>query len=446
MEDDLDIFAYLCAARRLDGDLALIAFSMDENSSRRVGPLSRAAARPQETKTGRDGDTQSREATEEPEDGGDGYLESSECLRLRFSEGASTRHGLVVGRGPLADIRLPRAPGISSYHFALDFDDQNRLIVRDLVSTYGISVVYAGETPEWRRDYSWIVGGHAFLNDKVPTIQIAGNLHFKLIVPTRDTQSQAYVDGVAMFRQRAATVNSGDLLTQLSLQSASKTELPTHSGERTSLRLGSGPVLWRREIGRGSFGMVTYVWNTTIGDEYALKEPSKKPKARDEMNRIKKNWEKELTIMGRIRHVSPPSPSLSLHPCARSSRPVQDQELTMLDVRSTLLFSAEPRSSHGPVFPSSTLMAGPSITTGKHQPTTTSRSPSSCCRPWPIFTAFPPPSRIGILSRQTSWSRAGVRARSVSNLLISASQIGVRVSAHSVVLGSTWRLRYGPRG
>ncbi|KAN0069565.1 Serine/threonine-protein kinase DCLK2 [Elaphomyces granulatus] len=71
---------------------------------------------------------EAREATKQPE-GYDDLLDSPR-IGLKFSDGAKTKYGVVMGWASDCDIILPKK-GISRYHAALSFDKENHLIVRE---------------------------------------------------------------------------------------------------------------------------------------------------------------------------------------------------------------------------------------------------------------------------------------------------------------------------
>ena len=65
-----------------------------------------------------------------------------------------------------------------------------------------------------------------------------------------------------------------DLFTDMQLQSRVSTELPTPAAKEIAAdALVSGRIMWRTEIGRGSFALVEYAWDVQTRVEYALKKP-----------------------------------------------------------------------------------------------------------------------------------------------------------------------------
>ncbi|KAF1994018.1 kinase-like protein [Amniculicola lignicola CBS 123094] len=236
---------------------------------------------------------QDRESTEQPEEQRD--LESSACLVLRFSHGAKTRHGVVAGRAPNVDLPLRKLPGISRFHLAFTFDDKDRLIVRDLGSLCGTRVIYDGEEGVRRSNFDYLLQGPRILGNNPPVLNVTGDVQFKVVVPPRDITSQDYIDRVARFRQ--GTADPEDLFASLVLRSALGTQPPT--GTHTAPKL-SDPALVKKTLGKGAFGIVTYVWNATTGEEYALKEPLEKFIQSGKV--ITEDWKREAQVMGYISH------------------------------------------------------------------------------------------------------------------------------------------------
>ncbi|KAI9776477.1 MAG: hypothetical protein M1816_005254 [Peltula sp. TS41687] len=262
-------------------DNASLAIDLPQNTSRYVP---RKRPRPvllQELQYGR------REPTMEPEEYDS--LEYRACIRVTFSKGPKTRHGFVAGWDPNSDFVLPHISGVSFHHFSMKFDEQCRLIIRDLGSTCGTSVKYGQEDEGRRRHGTWIIGGHEFL-DEVSEIVINVNrfLQFRIVVPVHDTRSQVYRAKVDKFRE--GTMGTEDLFRELDLrQNVPRTRRPT--GAHTPSR---GSITLKKKLGQGSYAIVYRIWNATTGDHYALKEPE----GRYDVDA----WKNEALIMGRISH------------------------------------------------------------------------------------------------------------------------------------------------
>lgn len=98
---------------------------------------------------------------------------------------------------------------------------------------------------------------------------------------------------MAEFRQR--TADPGDLFASLHVFSGAGTRLPT--GTHTPLTR-SSPIFYKKEIGRGQFGVVTYVWNVTTREKYVIKEPTGDNLTALELT----SWKNEARVMRGISH------------------------------------------------------------------------------------------------------------------------------------------------
>ncbi|OAA58602.1 Protein kinase-like domain protein [Niveomyces insectorum RCEF 264] len=238
-------------------------------------------------------DHHEREATQDPVDSGGSHLDCYPCLELRFSQPPATSHGYVFGWDAKCDVRLARMSGISFHHLALTFDDQYRLVIKDLGSLAGTEVLYNEQGRGKRSDFVWIVGGHDMPQKRGKIIVVFHrHLQFEIVVSSHDITSQSYMDKVDQLRQ--GTANAEDLLGGLDL---SRPQTERASGAQTP---GTGPIFLTEKLGEGTFGVVTRLFNVSTGEECALKEPS----ARAVRKRTVKvdAWKKEARIMGRISH------------------------------------------------------------------------------------------------------------------------------------------------
>ncbi|KAI9676091.1 MAG: hypothetical protein M1817_000834 [Caeruleum heppii] len=285
---DPDIILYLYPNDGPGYGDASLAIVMPENESRRAPPRRRDSSG-----THRILSRQDRESTELPEE----YrsIEDRPCIVFRFSDGARTRYGVVAGTGANVDFRLPKQPGISRSHLAFTFDDQNRPIARDLGSTCGTRMSYDGVETERRSNFDWLLQGPNMLNQRPLVLIITSKVQFKVVVPSRDITAPDYMERVAQFRQ--GTGDPGNLLASLVLLSAPGTQ-PT-TGTHTPISR-PGPVLYKKHLGSGAFGRVTYIWNATTGEEYVEKEPLEKLIRTGNVNM--KNWKNEARIMSKVSH------------------------------------------------------------------------------------------------------------------------------------------------
>jgi hypothetical protein len=229
---------------------------------------------------------------------GDG-LKKIDCLVLLFSHGGTTSVGLVLGSASTADIVIPKGPGISTFHLAFTFDNQFRLIARDLDSTGGTKVIYNDEKRERISNFDWLLTGPSIVRGKAPILDISDFVQFQVFVPHHDIKSPDYIDKVKRFRE--GTADPGEHFADLILHNAPGTRLPT--GQKTPLTNShSRPIVYQEELGRGAYGVVEYKWNVTTGDEYVVKRPL--PKLIENKGVNIKSWQDEAAIMKSVSHVS----------------------------------------------------------------------------------------------------------------------------------------------
>lgn len=224
-------------------------------------------------------------------------LEYEACIKVTFNHIPKTRHGLRCGHGEDAELRFDSLQGVGLYHFSLTFDDSYRLIVRDLGSTSGTTVMYGrAERGPWS-NFSWIIGGSDFLEGMGSiSVKVQNILHFKLVIPRHDIQSKLYRDKVDRYRAGSTDVERILSLGNVGLSSQARTTLP--SGFYTSAKRPTKHVTLQKKIGEGSFASVFRVWIVDTGLQYALKKP-KEPMSVD-----REIWEREAFIMKRAKHVS----------------------------------------------------------------------------------------------------------------------------------------------
>ena len=132
-------------------------------------------------------------------------LDYEACIKVIFDHIPKTRFGLRAGRSEVTEVRLHSLPTVGFYHLALTFDDNYCLIVRDLGSTCGTTVVYGRtERGRWTR-FDWIVGGSGFLMGVSPiVVKVSQFLQFRLVIPQQNVQSKSYRDKVDRFRAGTA--------------------------------------------------------------------------------------------------------------------------------------------------------------------------------------------------------------------------------------------------
>ncbi|KAL5120487.1 hypothetical protein ACEQ8H_001505 [Pleosporales sp. CAS-2024a] len=236
---------------------------------------------------------QERGNTELPEERG--LPENTDCIVLRWSHRARTRLGIVGGRAENVDLSFPDIPGVSAFHLAFTFDDQNRPIARDLGSRGGTKVTYKSEPGHRRSSFDWPLLGPSITRGEAPILNITDGMQFKVIVPPHDIKSLNHIERVKEFLK--GTADHEELFPSLSIRTTQNTRRPT--GQQTPTKdSNSLPLLYREKIGSGSFGTVKYVWNGR--EDYVMKKPRKKSLKRNEYD--KNAWRREIEIMRSISH------------------------------------------------------------------------------------------------------------------------------------------------
>ena len=283
MDNTDDVILYLVPHKGEDFFGAVFATAMPENESRFLAARRSDALKPRDNPR-----RQERGGTELPAERG--LLENTDCLVVRFSRGARTRVGVVGGHSRNTDLAFQHIPGISTLHLAFTFDDQYRPIVRDLGSRGGSKITYNGEEGQRRSKFDWLLQGPEIVKGKPPVLNITDLIQFKVIMPPHDITSPDYIDRVQKFR--VGTANPKGLFASFILQSAPGTKLPT--GQQTPLT-GSHPILYKKKLGAGAFGVVKYVWNVTTGDEDVVKRPL--PKLISSGKVDEEIWKREADII-----------------------------------------------------------------------------------------------------------------------------------------------------
>lgn len=172
---------------------------------------------------------QSSETTAPPDDDYDDKVQPQDRgpgLELRFSHKLKGGLGIVFGTNRNScDIVLPHLPGISRRHCYITFDDQRRLIVRD-ISSYGTIVTYDRKGRERRSKFKWIIGGHQ-VPDKTETIvvEILPNLKFQIFVSKDHLHPDLFFDNVGQFL--GVATNNELAFGALGLKSAISTAAPS---------------------------------------------------------------------------------------------------------------------------------------------------------------------------------------------------------------------------
>ncbi len=291
-------------------DNAMFTIRMTENESRRIEPLMedrsrRSSQAPEDEVSNYDDDN------DDDDDNGYYDQESDEVsktpnndyspgLQLRFDDLRKNGVGFVFGTSRNCDIVLPKRDsldGIASRLCAITFDDQGRLILRDLQDRKrkkgGTAVTYKGKGGHKRRSFTWILSGDEFIAKNQPiVIALHNNLKFQIVVAQHDIHSALYQENVAQFRHRVDTSVNGLSFSGLGFQSLDSTAAP--SGAQTPST--DAILLNNGELGRGAQAVVTRVWDVSTGLEYASKEPLKE--------KFHKRLMREVNLLKQISHVS----------------------------------------------------------------------------------------------------------------------------------------------
>ncbi|KAK7414084.1 hypothetical protein QQX98_007027 [Neonectria punicea] len=153
-------------------------------------------------------------------------------LELRFSNHLSNVHGFAFGSGNDCAVKIPDNYA-SSLHFAVSFDKERRLVVKDLGSPQGTQVTYGGHGSGVRRNFTWIIGGHEMtMKNKPIVIKLSSNLCFQIEAAHPNVDSRAYID------------------------------------------MNTEPIYLESDLGKGGFGTVILRSNVSNGREVAVKRPT----------------------------------------------------------------------------------------------------------------------------------------------------------------------------
>ncbi|PGG98116.1 serine/threonine protein kinase [Blastomyces parvus] len=195
----------------------------------------------------------------------------TEMLKVTFSKGPKSHRGFVLGREPKkCDIVLgsQASPDVSGSHFLLTFNDNDQLILVD-TSSNGTIVSYNGKGEENRKKFTWIVGGHIVPDKGLPNVVITlhKDLLFQIVCAKRKNEEE-YTAKIRQFRSDLEKLRES-ALDGLNLESRLTTALASRSHSPKQ-----GPIhLTLSELGRGTFGVVTCVWDVSCGVTYAHKTP-----------------------------------------------------------------------------------------------------------------------------------------------------------------------------
>lgn len=294
---DIDIIAYLYPCMCTGGwNAATTAINCRANKGRHIKPLRHRPSLASPQPHSPESDDCSERAGTEVSDEHDN-LDYLACLGLSLNDVPKSTLGLEAGWSSSADIILPQMPRVSRRHFYLTFNDNYCLIVKDVGTTAGTSVIYGGEDGGPRTNFEWIIAGDEFLRHRSPIIiKVTKHLQFQIVVKPFDRNSAAFKAKVDRFRAgRGGTGIDHDAT------------IPPSTKARSEA-LETGEIFLRKKIGQGTFAVVDHLWNVSTGEQFALKVPVKGLTKSD----IRK-WKTEAHLLHRVSHVRaqfPLSPNL----------------------------------------------------------------------------------------------------------------------------------------
>ncbi|TQW02990.1 tousled-like kinase [Cordyceps javanica] len=218
----------------------------------------------------------------------DGYG-ACKTLRIRFRDLPKGNAGFVIGRDEMCDVSLSNF-FVGNFHGALTFDDNNRLIFRDLNSRHGTEVQYHTgnndhakvkgcpsepvglNAPEFsRRNFSWILGGpdvpgkysmtRSEMRQPVEvTITLGRSWKIHVVVPWRNWTDGAHKRKVRAFLAGKRAIDLEKL--QNELNDAMCREDAEHGLDPFY----TSPLCVYKELGRGGFATAFREWDVSTGN------------------------------------------------------------------------------------------------------------------------------------------------------------------------------------
>ncbi|KAJ3483826.1 hypothetical protein NLG97_g7214 [Lecanicillium saksenae] len=186
-------------------------------------------------------------------------------LKISFDRPPRTSHGLIFGTDIGSDVLLSGDNDLSAYHFSICFDEQQRLVIRDLNSGRGTRVKFGNLGGGFRRRFQWLVG----CGDKIgksPVVITVNSLSFCLVPQWHDVTDVEYLRKAQYFSQGLG--NDPELFNSVNLILHSELEQPP--GANPFLRQ---PMYLEKPLARGFFGLVSYRCNVNSGEEVVVKRP-----------------------------------------------------------------------------------------------------------------------------------------------------------------------------
>lgn len=231
--------------------------------------------------------------------------EAVKSLQLTFTKPPTdiTRGFLFGTDKKRCDVLLAeqKSRGISGVHFVITFDEEGRLVLKD-VSTKQTSVSYDDKgAKHWRRGFKWIL----FIRKTREThIHLPNGLCLDIILPSHDSCQHQYQANVKAYLE--ASSDSSLALGGLNVPSQDPTRPRTPIDDPIYLPIAT--------IGAGAYGTVSEVVDVSTGLTYASKTLSESfdfdSSEKKEFER--KEFEKEMQLMKNLVHVWPFIPHYSV--------------------------------------------------------------------------------------------------------------------------------------
>ncbi len=281
------VVAYLYAATDTSGaDVANVAIHSTQNQERYI--TSRRQRRALDSPQAHDERSRvERERTEDPEEYDS--LESSPGLEIALSMIPKGERGVEVGCDPFADLWIPNVPGVSHRHFSLTFNDDYFLVVKDLKSSAGTSVIYGNQVVGPFFDSECVVAGPDFFRggDQPIIIRATSRVQFRLVVEPFDPHSKVFRDKVD--RYRAGSGELDEIFEGIGIRAPTQLQTAAQTPDSENVQL-------TRELGRGRSSVVHHVFGVKTAGQYVLKEPL-------ELYDIEA-WKNRAASMRQVSHVS----------------------------------------------------------------------------------------------------------------------------------------------
>lgn len=213
-------------------------------------------------------------------------------LRIRFSDIASSRHGITFGSDPGCHVVIDDND-VNKRHFCLGINKSRQMMLYDWGSSNGTYVTYKEQRRYLRNYFKWIIGGHPVVKDWNPVIVEPGAM-WRFTIVVSDYTAEAIFP--TQFNEELE-----DAFKTLCSEPDKRTRLHTGLDEPTS-----DSIQLTRPLGKGSFGSVVHSFDVSTGQVLALKTPVIGTMVNYPA------WVKEARIMEAIRHVCTPLPSTVL--------------------------------------------------------------------------------------------------------------------------------------